>query len=99
MDGHNTNWEILKLLHSHWSSKGCSSLICNIGSCGLRIVHGALKTGMKSQDRKIDQVFRSMLGLLHRSPARQDTYIRVGETDLFRISKAIYQLIHIHAVP
>ena len=86
MDGPNTNWEVLKLLHSHQSSKGCSSHIRNIGSYGLHIVHGAFKTGMKSQGWKINQVFRSMFGLLHKSPARRDTYIRVGETDQFPIS-------------
>ena len=81
MDSPNTNWEVLKLLHSHWSSKGCISHICNIGSCDLHIVHGAFKTGMKLQGWRIDQVFRSMFGLLYKSPARRDTYIRVGETD------------------
>ena len=85
MDVKSTNWEVLKLLQSHGSGKGCSSHICNIGSCCLHIVHRAFKTGLKLQGWKIDQVSRSMFGLLYKSPARRDTYIRVGETDQFPI--------------
>ena len=99
MNSPSTNWEVLKLLQSHGSSKGCLSHICNIDSCGLHIVYGAFKTGMKLQGWKIDQLFRSMFGLLYKSPVRGDTYIRVCETDQFPISYAIYQLIHMHVIP
>ena len=59
----------IKHLNSE-KKKNLENNLCNIGSCGLYIVHRAFKTGMKSQGLKIDQVFKSVFGI-YLSPARQ----------------------------
>ena len=82
MDGPHVNWDTLKLLIEERKQKGLNTLL-NLGSCGLHVVHGAFKTGMKSQDWKMEQVFRSMSGLFYKSPARRDIYLRVGDVDKF----------------
>ena len=47
MDGPNTNWSVLKLLHEDRCEKDYPNII-DIGSCSLHVVHGAFKSGIEA---------------------------------------------------
>ena len=47
MDGPNTNWSVLKLLHEDLCEKDYPNII-DIGSCSLHVVHGAFKSGIEA---------------------------------------------------
>ena len=41
----------------------------NIGSCGLHIIHGAFKSGTEATNRQLKAILKSILPILHDSPA------------------------------
>ena len=45
--------------------------LLDVGSCGLHVVHGAFRTGMKQTGWGIDQVLKSLHSLFHDAPARR----------------------------
>ena len=47
MDGPNTNWAVLNKVKD-FGHKNELLQIIDIGSCGLQVVHGAFKTGVKA---------------------------------------------------
>ena len=82
MDGPNLNWDVLKKHSQHRAKEEMPSLI-ELGSCGLHIVYGALQTGMKESDWKLEKVLHAMWKIFDESPARRDIYIRETSSDVF----------------
>ena len=82
MDGPNVNWDVLKK-HSQHREEGEMTSLVQLGSCGLHIVHGALKTGMKESGWNIDKILHAMWKIFDESPARRDIYIRETTCDVF----------------
>ena len=76
MDGPNVNWDVLKL-HSSYRDQSEFSRLTNIGSCGLHVLHRALRlmeTWMET-DWEINKVLHALWKILGKSPARRDIYI------------------------
>ena len=73
LDGPNVNWDVLKLRSAHQGEKEHPNII-SVGSCSLRI-HGALQSGINSQDWELAKIFRTMYDLFKESPTRIDEYI------------------------
>ena len=44
MDGPKTNWEVFRLIKEHQNKEEEQSLFC-VGSCSLRVIHGAFQIG------------------------------------------------------
>ena len=57
--------------------------LINIGSCGLHIVHGALKTCVTATEWNLKGMLNSIYTLLHGTPARRADYISITECDKF----------------
>ena len=53
MDGQNTNWSVFEKLNAH-REKNELPQILEIGSCGLRVIHGAFQTGVKATGWELD---------------------------------------------
>lgn len=84
MDDPNVNWAMLiyEELRKHREREELPSLI-NFGSCGLHIVHGALKTGVTTTEWNLKRILKSIYTLLHDTPARRADYISITECDEF----------------
>ena len=82
MDGPNVNWEVLNILH-RLRQEGGYAAIFDIGSCGLHIIHGAFKTGFKSQGWELDKILKAMHWLFEKSTARREVYMRLCDFDKF----------------
>ena len=85
MDGPNVNWDVLLCQHQYRTEKEFPDIII-IGSCGLHILHGALKTGVKSTNWELDKILKAMWRLLYDSPARRDIYIKETMCDIWPLS-------------
>lgn len=46
----------------------------NIGSCGLHIIHGAFKSGTEAANRQLKATLKSVLPILHDSPAQRGDF-------------------------
>ena len=75
MDGPNTNW---KFFDSFCSDRALTDPdlphLINVGSCGLHLVHGAFKYGVKATGWKLDSLLRSLYYMFSDSPARREEY-------------------------
>ena len=49
MDGSNTNWSVLSMLHDDRCENDCPKII-GIDSCSLHVLHGAFKSGVEAID-------------------------------------------------
>ena len=72
VDGPNTNWSVLTMLHDDRCEKDYPKVI-DISSCSLHVLHSAFKSGVKA---KICKIFDDSL-------ARRDTYIKICDADEF----------------
>ena len=84
MDGPNVNWDVLKLMYTHQGEMEHPNII-SIGNCSLQIIHGALQSGINSQDWEIAKIFFVMYNLFKESPARLDEYMKICESDTFAL--------------
>ena len=82
MDGPIVNWDVLKL-HSGYREQNEFSKLVNIGSCGLHVLHGALRTGLMETEWEISKVLHAMWKIFDGSPARRGNYIRESGCDIF----------------
>ena len=82
VDGPSVNWALYDELRKHREREELPSLI-NIGSCGLHIVHGALKTCVTATEWNLKGILKSIYTLLHDTPARRADYISITECDKF----------------
>ena len=59
MDSLDVNCDVLKI-HSKYREENQLSELVNIGSWGLDVVHGALRTGMMETDYKIHKALHAI---------------------------------------
>ena len=83
MDGLNVNWKMLDLMVEDKNSNETYPKLLDVGSCGLHVVHGAFRTGLKQTGWGIDQVLKSLHSLFHDAPARREDYIRIAGSEVF----------------
>ena len=70
MDGPNVNWDVLKCHSQYREEKELTQLVI-IGSCGLHVVNGAFRTGMKETNWDIHKVLHAVWKLFDESPAKE----------------------------
>ena len=71
MDGPNVNWSFLKMFNAYLQTNCDEKTLINLGSCGLHVVHGSLKTGHSAAKWSVHQILRSMYNLFKTSPAQR----------------------------
>ena len=83
MDGPNTNWSVLTMLHSDRCEKDYSKII-DVGYCSLHV--GAFMSGVETTDWFLNKTLKTMWKIFDDSLARRDTYIKICEADEFSLS-------------
>ena len=82
MDGPNVNWKCFKDMQKKLSDD-YETILINIGSCGLHIVHNSFKTGATAAEWKVEALLSSLYYLFKDSPARREDFLKVsGSTRL-----------------
>ena len=84
MDGPNVNKKLYKdlLLEREASDIDLPCLI-DLGTCGLHVVHGALRKGFEETGWKLDRLLRSLWYLFNESPARRQDYAEITGSTVF----------------
>ena len=82
MDGHNFNWDVLKLHFSYREQNEFYKLI-NIVSCGLNVLYSVPQKGLMEADREVNKVLNAMWKIFPELPSRRDIYIRKTGCDIF----------------
>ena len=57
IDGPNTNWSVLTVLHDDHCEKDYPKII-GIGSCSLHVLHGAFTSGVEATDWFLNKVWK-----------------------------------------
>ena len=83
MDGPAVNWKLLGLFKDELSDLPNNFKLFDIGSCGIHIVHGALKTGFQKSSQDIQKFIRSTYYVFKDSPARRAAYTDVTNSSVF----------------
>ena len=82
MDGPAVNWRLLQLLKDVLAELTDSKLL-DIGTCGIHVVHGALKSGFQASDWAIQRFIRSEFYVFRYSPACRAAFILVTQSSSF----------------
>jgi hypothetical protein len=82
MDGPNTNWLFLTELCKLRDEQQQPELIL-VGSCGLHILHGATKDGMKAMNWTIRQTLSCGYYLFKDSPKRRSDYFSITSCSIY----------------
>ena len=80
MDGPNTNWSVLKLLHEDRCEKDYPNII-DIGSCSLHVVHGAFKSDIEATNLELKKIMKAIWKIFDDSSARRDIYVKICEVN------------------
>lgn len=85
MDGPNVNWSFYKLLKNDITTihGPDTPQLLELGSCGLHVVHGAFKTGIKKTDWNIIEFLRALYNLFKMVPARRGHFTEITGVSLF----------------
>ena len=82
MDGPSVNWKFFTDMKKKLADD-YETILINIGSCGLHIVHNSFKTGVTAAEWKVEALLSSLYYLLKDSPARREDFSKVfGSTRL-----------------
>lgn len=82
MDGPNVNWKFFTNMKKKLSDD-FDTILINIGSCGLHIVHNSFKTGATAAEWKVEALLSSLYYLFKDSPARREDFLQIsGSTRL-----------------
>lgn len=82
MDGPNVNWSAFKKLQDKVEVEH-NNLLINIGSCGLHIVHNALRSGINETKWEISNQLFSLYTLFDNVPARRDDLESVTKSVIY----------------
>ena len=89
-NGPNINWDVLQMLHQKCKQNEHSMIIdIDIGSCGLRIIHGAFQTGSQSQNWNLDKIFWALYNLFN-DFSRWWSYLRLCGFNKFAYEKVFH---------
>ena len=70
MDGPSVNWCFYKKFNEYLQTNCDEKTLIDLGSCGLHVVHGSLKTAHAAVKWSVHQILRSLYNLFKTSPAR-----------------------------
>ena len=84
MDGPNTSWNVLTMLHDDRCEKDYLKVI-DIGSCSLLVLHGVFTPGVEATDWFLNKILKAMRKIFDDSLARRDTCIEICEVDKFSL--------------
>lgn len=82
MDGPNVNHKVHSMLQNDLK-ENCSKSLLDIGSCGLHIIHGAFKTGLRHTFWNLNKFLYDIFNLFKDSPARRADFKRLTGSDTF----------------
>ena len=82
MDGPNTSWNVLTMLHDDRCEKDYLKVI-DIGSCSLLVLHDVFTPGVEATDWFLNKILKAMWKIFDDSLARRDTCIKICEVDKF----------------
>ena len=77
MDGPSANWKFFTDMKKKLAND-FETILINIGSCGLHIVHNSVKTGATVAEWKVEALLSSLYYLFKDSPARQEDFSKVS---------------------
>ncbi|GBN53613.1 hypothetical protein AVEN_197773-1, partial [Araneus ventricosus] len=84
MDGPNVNLSFLNKLEEHINNEYPDGKhLIKMGTCGLHVIHGAMKAGLKSVDWDIFAILRNLYYLFKDSPARRADFTRITGCSIF----------------
>lgn len=84
MDGPNVNLSFLKKLREYMSEENPNGKkLIDMGTCGLHVIHGAMKTGLKSVPWDIFSILRNLYYLFKDSPTRRAEFTKITGCSLF----------------
>ncbi|GBO24527.1 hypothetical protein AVEN_31721-1 [Araneus ventricosus] len=84
MDGLNVNLSFLNKFEEHISNEYPDSKhLIKMGTCGLHVIHGAMKTDQKSVDWDIFAILRNLYYLFKDSSARRADFTRITSCSIF----------------
>lgn len=82
MDGPSVNWKLFDMLQDK-VEKDTGNKFLNIGSCGLHVIHGALKDGFFKSDNGVHNFLSSLYWLFKDSPARREDFSKLTGSNTF----------------
>ena len=82
MDGPDTNWIVLAMLHYDHCEKDYQKVI-DIGSCSLLALSGAFRSGVKIADCFLNKILKALMKIFDDSLTRQETYIKMCDVNEF----------------
>ena len=84
MDGPNVNQKFYNnLLVEREASELDLPCLIDLGTCGLHVVHGALRKGFEETGWKLERLLRSLSYLFEDSPARRQDYTEITGSSVF----------------
>lgn len=78
-DGPNVNLKFLKSLAKQREEEELDPLI-DIGTCGLHVIHGSMKTGAKASGWELQKLLKAMWQFVHDAPSRRTLYENISES-------------------
>lgn len=94
MDGPNVNWALHGMFQKKCEEEWGHSLL-NVGSCGLHVVHNALRGGHDAAEWNVEKFLSCLYYLLKDSPARRADFLDVSCKYFFIIEYiTIFKYIH-----
>ena len=82
MDEPNVNWKMYKLVEERGENEQLQGLI-NVGSCGLRVVHGAFRSGPQKTKWSTESILKALYKLFDGSPAKREDYSAITGSNKF----------------
>ena len=82
MDGPSVNWKMHRLFMDELAEMSDTKLI-DIGSCGIHVVHGAMKSGFESSSWGIQKFIHASYYVFRHSPACQAAFTFVTKSSNF----------------
>ena len=89
MDGPNTNWSGLRMLHDDCCEKDYPKII-DIDSCSLHVLHWIFKSSVEATDMFLNKILKAMWKIFNDFPIRRNTYIKIYDVDKFPLSYWFY---------
>ena len=75
MDGPSVNWKLFIDMKKKLADD-YETILINVGSCGLHIVHNSFKTGATVAEWKVEALLLSLYYLFKDSPARREDFLK-----------------------
>ena len=85
MDGPSVNWCFYKKFNEYLQTNCDEKTLIDLGSCGLHVVHGSLKTAHAAVKWSVHQILRSLYNLFKTSPARRADLCAIAPDTAFPV--------------